>query len=109
VARWVALTFPNSRRLFVAYQFDLNTPPDLEIATPYSLIGFNSSNFSPDQFSLQLLNPLLTAQARFLVTGAGGPGEVQIIIDSIQATGPLLQNDPLSASHRLRTSLLPGT
>ena len=76
------------------YQFDLNTPPDLRIATPYSLIGFNSTNFTPDQFSLQLLNPLVTAQARFLVTGAGGPGEVQIIIDSIQATGPLLQNDP---------------
>lgn len=76
------------------YQFDLNTPPDLRIATPYSLIGFNSTNFTPDQFSLQLLNPLVTAQTRFLVTGAGGPGEVQIIIDSIQATGPLLQNDP---------------
>lgn len=41
-----------------------------------------------------MLNPLVTAQTRFLVTGAGGPGEVQIIIDSIQATGPLLQNDP---------------
>ena len=65
-----------------------------ESATPYSLIGFNSTNFTPDQFSLQLLNPLVTAQTRFLVTGAGGPGEVQIIIDSIQATGPLLQNDP---------------
>ena len=76
------------------YQFDLNTPPDLQIAVPYSLIGFTSTNFTPDQFALQLLNPLLTAQARFLVTGSGAnPGEVQIIIDSIQATGPLLQND----------------
>jgi hypothetical protein len=60
------------------YQFDLNTPADLQIAVPYSLIGFNSTNFAPDQFSLQLLNPLLTAQARFLVTGNGAkPGEVR--------------------------------
>ena len=68
------------------YQFDLNTPPDLRIATPYSLIGFNSTNFTPDQFSLQLLNPLVTAQARFLVTGAGGPGEVADL--SSTAFGP---------------------
>ena len=72
------------------YQFDLNTPPDLQIAVPYSLIGFTSTNFTPDQFALQLLNPLLTAQARFLVTGSGAnPGEVQIIIDSIQVSSIL--------------------